>query len=103
MAKTERRAFCVDSDTVHVDFVYDEEFGIWIGDFPCFDEEPRMTANGRLWKNVSFTDCPYAPKDFFDCGTCSYLKKQDPKDMIGVCYNDALRLSDCDVTKEENL
>jgi len=101
--KSERRAFCVDFDTVYVDFVYDEKFDVWLGNFPCFDEEPRITKNGRLWKNVSSTDCPYAPPQYLDCGTCSYLKKQDPKDMIGVCFNEKLQLKADDSSKEENL
>ncbi len=91
MAKVEKRAFCVDSDTVHVEFLYDEKFDVWIGDFPYFDEEPRLTPNGRRWKNVSSTDCPYADPQYRDCGTCPHLKKQNPTDLIGVCFNDKLR------------
>lgn len=103
MNEKEKRAFIIDSDIVYIDFVYDDEFEIWVGDYPCFEEEPRKTPNGRLWKNVTFTECPYAPKDFLDCGSCSYLVKQDPSDMIGVCYNNALRQLADDASKEENL
>ena len=103
MKKSERRAFCVDFETVYIDFVYDEEFDVWIGNYPCFEEEPRVTENGRLWKNVSFTDCPYAPKEYLDCGTCSYLIKQNPNDLIGVCFNNSLRLIADNEPKEKKL
>ncbi len=92
MAKIEKRAFCVDYDTVHVEFIYDEKFDVWIGDFPYFDEEPRLTLNGRQWKNVSFTECPYVDSQYMDCGTCRYFKRQNKTDLIGVCFNDALRV-----------
>ncbi len=93
MVKKEVREFLVDEDSIHIEFVYDEQFDVWIGDFPCFEDEPRITKNGRLWKNVSFTGCPFAPAEFRDCGTCSYLRKQNHMDLIGVCFNDELKHS----------
>ncbi len=103
MIKKERRIFQIDSDTIQIEFTFDEKYNVWIGDYPCFEDEPRATKNGRLWKHVSFTDCPYAPEDFLDCGSCTYLKKQHHKDLIGVCFNDKLRLDIRDDIKEESL
>ncbi len=97
------REFCIDDDTIYVEFSYDEEFSIWIGDYPYFDEEPRVTPNGRLWRNVTNTDCLYADPQFQDCGTCPYLKKQDPHDLIGVCFNDALVTILNNLPKEEEI
>ncbi len=92
MAMQKTRTFCVDGDTVHVELYFGDDSGVWLGDYPFFDEEPRFTPSGRRWKHVSFTDCPYADPQFRDCGTCPHLRKEKQSDLIGVCFNEVLRV-----------
>lgn len=87
----EKRNFCVDGDTIEVEFRYDAQWKVWLGEYPFFDEEPRYTPSGRPWKNVMHTGCPHAAGNYDDCGTCPHLKKQGANDLVGVCFHDALR------------
>lgn len=90
--KTKVRNICVDDDSVAVAFRFDEQFGVWLGEYPFFKEEPRYTPSGRPWRNVAFTDCPHHPNpEYNDCGTCEHFRKADSKDMIGVCFHEANR------------
>lgn len=91
MMQTEQwKTFCVDDDLLTVPYHYDEGAKIFIGQFPEFDVEPRYTPNGRPWKNVVSDNCPYAAGDYHDCGSCPYLTKDGPKDIIGVCFREEL-------------
>lgn len=92
MQKSITRVFSLDGDRQDVLFSFDAASGLWIGDYPYYEEEPRHTPNGRPWKNVSHTDCPFADPVFRDCGTCPHLRKQDRQDMIGVCFHESLRI-----------
>lgn len=91
MKKTEQRTYCIDGDTMCITFTYDEACGVWLGDYPYFEEEPRLTPSGRQWKNVMHDSCPHAEGTHGDCGTCPHLVRQDPGDLIGVCFHEALK------------
>lgn len=91
MKKTKQRTYCIDGDTLHITFTYDEASRVWIGDYPYFEEEPRLTSSGRRWQNVTHDECPYAQGSHGDCGTCPHLVRQDPGDLIGVCFHEALK------------
>lgn len=91
MAKTKIRTFRIDGDAVSVELWFDEGSGAWLGEYPDFDTDPRWTPNGRPWKCVYATDCPYADPRWRDCGTCGHLKKEHPKDLVGVCFHEDLR------------
>lgn len=85
----------VDGDSIAVSFTYDEQFGVWLGEYPFFKEEPRYTPAGRPWRNVSFSECPYhGSSEYNDCGTCHHLKKAESTDLIGVCFHEKLRLKE---------
>lgn len=100
MANTEKttvRTICVDGDSIQVAFRFDEQFGVWLGEYPFFKEEPRYTPSGKPWRNVAFTECPHhGNPDYNDCGSCEHFKKADPGDMIGVCFNEKVRLKEAD-------
>ena len=85
------KTFQVDGDLFTVSYHYDEDAEIFIGQFPSFEEEPRYTPNGRPWKNAVNTGCPYAAGEYDDCGSCPYLIKASPQDIIGVCFYERLR------------
>ena len=91
MKKRKTRTYCIDGDSLDVSFAFHEQSGAWIGDYPYFEEEPRITPSGRRWRNVTFDDCPHAEGSHGDCGTCIHLKKQSPNDLVGVCFHEALR------------
>lgn len=96
-AKTEVRTFCVDGDSIAVTFRYDEQWKTWIGEYPFFKEEPRYTPSGRPWRNAVHTECiHHGGGKHNDCGTCRYFTKGTPMDLIGVCFNDKLRLKEED-------
>lgn len=91
MEKEKRKTFRIDDDLLTVPYRYDEDTGLFIGQFPEFEEEPRYTPNGRPWKNVVSVGCPYAAGDYDDCGSCPHLVKAAPQDIIGVCFYEKLR------------
>ena len=49
MAKTLNRQFVLYGDIVDVMFVYNESSDKYFGDYPDFDESPRITPCGRRW------------------------------------------------------
>lgn len=85
------KTFLVDGDQLTVPYHYDEDAGIFIGQFPEFDAEPRYTPSGRPWRSVVSDGCPYATGDYGDCGSCPYLIKEETRDIIGVCFHEKLR------------
>ena len=90
MQREKQRTFQLDGDLFTVSYHYDEDADIYIGQFPSFEEDPRYTPNGRPWKNAVSIGCPYAAGDYDDCGSCPYLIKADPQDIIGVCFHERL-------------
>lgn len=98
--KTEIRTICMDGDSIDVTFRYDEQWEVWIGEHPFFKEEPRYTPSGRPWRNAVYNECPHhGGEKYNDCGTCPHFKKQNTKDLIGVCFNDALRIDPAKVNE----
>lgn len=91
MQSERRKTFLVDGDLLTVPYYYDGNAGIFIGQFPDFDAEPRYTPNGRPWKSVVSDSCPYAAGGYDDCGSCPYLIKAEPGDIIGVCFHERMR------------
>lgn len=90
--QTERlKTFLIDGDELTISYHYDEDARIFIGQFPEFEAEPRYTPNGRPWKSVISDGCPYAAGGYNDCGSCPYLIKDGPDDIIGVCFHESLR------------
>ena len=85
------KEFRVDDDTLTVPYHYDRDSALLIGQFPEFEETPRYTSHGRPWKNAVTTGCPYAAGEYDDCGSCPFLVKADPRDIIGVCFHERLR------------
>ena len=85
------KTFRIDDDVLTVSYHYDQDTALFIGQFPEFEEEPRYTPHGRPWKNAVSTGCPYAAGDYDDCGSCPYLVKAEPTDIIGVCFHERLR------------
>ena len=63
-----------------------------IEEYIDFETVPRYTPNGRRWRSVTTTDCIYSDPHYGDCGTCPFLQKEKPTDLIGVCFNECLRL-----------
>ncbi len=86
-----KRIFKLDNDTIEVNFRYNRKHDMFFGSYPDFSESPRFTPNGRPWVNVTKTDCPYSEKPYNDCGSCNYLMREKPTDLIGVCTNEANR------------
>lgn len=91
MREEKLKTFQLDGDLFTVPYHFDEGAGIFIGLFPSFEEEPRYTPNDRPWKNAVSIGCPYAAGDYDDCGSCPYLVKANPQDIIGVCFHERLR------------
>ncbi|MGN1021226.1 MAG: hypothetical protein ACI4O7_12735 [Aristaeellaceae bacterium] len=91
MQPEQHKLFRIDGDALTVPYHYDEASSLYIGLFPGFEEEPRYTPHGRPWKNAVTTGCLYAAGDFDDCGSCPYLVKAAPRDIIGVCFHEKLR------------
>lgn len=80
------RTICVDGDALDIVFFYDEEWGVWIGQYPFFKEEPRYTPAGKPWRNVTYTGCKWNTNaKYNDCGSCDYLLRERHSDLIGVC------------------
>lgn len=91
MADIKKRVYTLDNDTVEVTFVFDAETGMHFGKFPDFSETPKFTARGCPWVNVTNEDCPYAEKEYGDCGSCKYFRCEHPGDLIGICENENMR------------
>ena len=91
MQRENLRTFRIDDDMLTVPYHCDKDTGLLIGQFPEFEEEPRYTPNGRPWKNAVSTGCPYAAGGYDDCGSCPYLVKAEPRDIIGVCFHEKMR------------
>lgn len=91
MTKTKNRLYSLYGDTVEVEFIYDEPFDRYFGEYPDFDEHPRTTPCGRPWVNATKDDCPLADREYGDCGSCEFYKCERPGDLIGVCENEQLR------------
>lgn len=85
------RTYRLDGDVLEIVSRYDESSGLWIEDYIDFDDEPRYTPQGRPWKCVTTIDCPYSDPVYRDCGTCPWLIKEEPTDLIGVCDHRELR------------
>lgn len=91
MEKTKIRTYYLDGDTLNAALRYDELSGLWIEEYIDFESIPRYTPNGKPWKSVTTTDCPYSDPVYRDCGTCPHLIKEKPTDLIGVCNHEHLR------------
>ncbi len=94
MADIKKRVYCLDDDTVEVDFVFDAETQLYFGDFPDFSENPRHSPRGRAWVNVTNDVCPFAEEEYGDCGSCKFFRCEHPGDLIGICENEHLRKDD---------
>lgn len=92
MVQKETRTFHIDGDTLEIEFRYDKDWQVWLGDYPYFKEDPRYTPSGRPWRNVIHEGCPYASIVGEICGACSHLMRQSSGDLIGVCFHEDLRL-----------
>lgn len=90
MDKRVCRLFSIDGDTVEVKIIFDNEIGSHIYDYPDFSNNPRITPNGRRWVNVFYDRCPYASKEYGDCGSCEFFRCEKQGDLIGICCNDNL-------------
>lgn len=91
MQEEKRKTFQLDGDLFTVPYHFDEDAGVFIGLFSSFAEELRYTPNGRPRRNAVNTGCPYAAGDYDGCGSCLYLIKVFPEDIIGVCFHERLR------------
>lgn len=92
MEEKKTRTYFLDNDSLETTLNYDPEFDIWIEEYIDFETVPRYTPNGRRWRSVTTTDCIYSDPHYGDCGTCPFLHKEKPTDLIGVCFNECLRL-----------
>lgn len=93
MEKTIIKTYCLDGDFLEVAFHLDERSGKYLGEYPIFSENPRYTPNGRKWVDTLTEYCPYADGRDKTCGTCSYMKLQNEKDLIGICMNENYRIN----------
>lgn len=93
MENTKTRVYNIDGDILHTVSKYNEEFGIWVEEYVDFENVPRYTPNGRRWRSVTTTNCIYSHHEYKDCGTCPYLCKEKTDDLIGVCFNEQLRMA----------
>ena len=92
------RTIRVDEVALEVMFLYDDQWKIWIGQYPFFKEDSRYTPFGRPWRNAIFTEClHHGGEGNNDCGSCPHFRKQDHKDLIGVCFNEKLRIKEADM------
>ncbi len=91
MKRDVKKTYHLDDDVLEVTFRYDELSKKHLGDFPDFTVCPRYTPNGRKWVDVITEDCFYADGEDKMCGTCSFMLKQNERDIIGICMNDNLK------------
>ncbi len=87
MGKTITRTYALEGDNLEIEFRFDEFSKRFLGDYPDFEDSVRYTPRGSPWVNVTSTGCPYAEGEDDDCGGCRYLKKEEEKDLIGICTN----------------
>lgn len=92
MEEKRYREYHIDGDVVRVAFYYDEETAMWFGEYPDFNESLRITPSGRRWVNAIGDGCPYADKEYGDCGSCSYYRPEREGDLIGVCDHEETRI-----------
>ena len=85
------RVYQLDGDRLEAVSRLDPASGLWIEDYIDFESVPRYSPQGRPWKSVTPTYCPYSHTVYRDCGTCPWLIKEQPLDLIGVCDHEALR------------
>ncbi len=93
MEKKFIKTYYLDGDFLEVDFHLDEQSGKYLGDYPDFSENPRYTPNGRKWIDTLTEHCPYGDGGDKTCGSCSYMKLQGEKDLIGICMNENLMIN----------
>lgn len=99
MEKTKNRTYTLDGDTLEVTFRYDELSGKYLGDYPDFVENPRYTPNGRPWVDVTCGDeCPHCDAGN-DGGACGFFHREKDKDVIAVCFCDALRIEQAELSE----
>ena len=91
MRDDKKKVYTLDGDSLEITFRYDELSKKHLGEYPDFIECPRITPGGRKWVDVITEDCPYADGDDKTCGTCSFMLKQDEKDIIGICMNEKFK------------
>ncbi len=91
MKKNSVKTYYLDGDSLEVTFRYDELSGKYLGNYPDFYDTPRYTPNGRKWVDAITGNCPHADGDDKTCGTCSYMLKQEERDILGVCNNDKVK------------
>ncbi len=102
MERAKSRIYRLDGDELETLFHFDNDSQLWIEDYVDFESTPRYTPGGRPWKSVTTTDCPYADPEYGDCGTCPWLIKETPTDLIGVCDHLLLRQK-CTISKIKQL
>ena len=93
MAEIKTKTYRLDGDLLQTTLRFDPQCSLWFEDYIDFENEPRYTPNGRRWRSATDVGCPHADPKFRDCGTCPMLRKQHSKDLIGVCFHEALRKS----------
>lgn len=91
MSWIKSRKIEIDGDSVTVKFKYDKKGNTWHGDYPDFEETPRHTKDDRPWVNVISDACIHMEGEYEDCGSCRFLKKERPSDLIGMCMNDNMK------------
>ena len=91
MNETRIRCFCIDGDNLEVVFEFDKESQKFIGTYPDFELNPRLTKSGLPWVNATQDGCEKALnrydelKECRDCGSCKHYITQIEYDLIGVC------------------
>jgi len=91
MKDTIVRQFVIDGDICEVVFRFDKDSEMYIGDYPDFEQQSRVTESGYPWVNATQDGCSkalhkyYPEKACLDCGSCSYFITEKSGDLIGVC------------------
>ena len=80
------RKYRIDGDELEIIERFHQPSGNWIGDFSVFDEDVRYTPNGRPWVDITCgEECPHCDA-WNNGGKCSFFKREQEKDLIGVCF-----------------